>query len=32
MNPAIDELGADEIWKEPVDRLLVTTRDDPCGP
>src|SRR3954447_26495348 len=22
MNPAIDELGADEIWKEPVDRLL----------
>ena len=22
MNPAIDELGAEEIWKEPVDRLL----------
>jgi P-type Mg2+ transporter len=22
MNPAIDEPGADEIWKEPVDRLL----------
>ena len=22
MNTAIDELGADEIWKEPVDRLL----------
>ena len=22
MNPAISELGAEEIWKEPVDRLL----------
>src|SRR6185437_11368911 len=22
MNPAIDEIGAEEIWKEPVDRLL----------
>src|SRR5450631_2485582 len=22
MNPAIDELAAEEIWKEPVDRLL----------
>jgi len=22
MNPAIDELGAEEIWKEPVDRIL----------
>ena len=22
MNPAIDELGAEEIWKEPVDRVL----------
>src|SRR5271165_4825960 len=22
MNPAIDELGAEEIWKEPLDRLL----------
>jgi Mg2+-importing ATPase len=29
MNPTIDELGAEEIWKQPVDRLLarlVTTR------
>jgi len=22
MNPAIEEIGADEIWKQPVDRLL----------
>ena len=22
MDPAIGELGAEEIWKEPVDRIL----------
>src|ERR1019366_763705 len=22
MNPAVNELGAEEIWKEPLDRLL----------
>ena len=26
MNPAIDEIGAEEIWKEPVDRLLARPR------
>ena len=31
MNPAIDELGAEEIWKEPVDRLLARLATTAAG-
>ena len=31
MNPAIDEPGAEEIWKEPVDRLLAELATTAAG-
>lgn len=31
MNPAFDELGAEEIWKEPLDRLLARLATTPAG-
>src|ERR1035437_7648917 len=31
MNPAIDELGAEEIWKEPVDRILARLATTAAG-
>ena len=32
MDPAIGEIGTEEIWKEPVDELLARTQDDHRGP
>ncbi len=31
-DPANGELGPEEIWKEPADRLLDRLANDPCGP